>query len=90
MAQTNDKMLRGVLLDRQARFTAISGKELVETARALHGTSRVCTAALGRALMITSMMGIALKNASERTTSILKGGGMAGNIVCTADMSGRV
>lgn len=88
--QTNDKMLRGVLLERQARFTAISGRDLTETARVLHGASRVCTAALGRALMMTSMMGTALKNPAERVTTILKGGGMAGNIVCTADRTGRV
>ncbi len=90
MAQTNDKILRGVLLERQARFSAITGKELVETARTLHETSRVCTAALGRALMMTSMMGIALKNPAERVTTILKGGGMAGNIVCTAEWNGYV
>lgn len=90
MAERNDQILRGVLLRRQARFLAISGAGLVETARGLHGLSRVCTAALGRALMMTSMMGVSLKGASERVTSILKGGGMAGNIVCTADMTGRV
>lgn len=91
MAQkTDDKIIRGVLFDRQARFTAISGTELVETARGLHGLSRVCTAALGRTLMMTSMMGISLKGEDERVTAVVKGGGMAGNIVCTADRAGRV
>ncbi len=90
MADMNDIILRGVLLNRQAKFTAISGTKLVETARETHGLSRVCTAALGRALMITSIMGTALKGADERVTTIIKGGGMAGNVVCTANASGRV
>jgi molecular chaperone Hsp33 len=90
MADHSDKIIRGVLFDRQARFTAISGTKLAETARGLHGLSRVCTAALGRALMMTSMMGISLKGEDERVTTIIKGGGMAGNIVCTVDRTGRV
>lgn len=90
MAEGNDLILRGVLLDRRARFTAISGAGLVETARCVHALSRVCTAALGRALMMTSMMGVSLKGGGERVTSIIKGGGPAGNIVCTADETGRV
>lgn len=35
-------------------------------------------------------MGAQLKNADERVTAMLKGGGEAGNIVCTADWTGRV
>lgn len=87
---TEDKILRGVLMGRTARFTAISGTALVESARQLHKLSRVCTAALGRTLMMTSMMGISLKAEPERVTTIVKGEGMAGNIVCTANMHGRV
>ncbi|HWQ57384.1 MAG TPA: Hsp33 family molecular chaperone HslO [Clostridia bacterium] len=90
MAEGNDLILRGMLLGRGARFTAISGAKLVETARELHSLSRVCTAALGRTLMMTSMMGVSLKGKGERVTSIVKGGGAAGNIVCTADMTGCV
>ncbi len=85
-----DKILRGVLMGRTARFTAISGTSLVEDARQMHSLSRVCTAALGRTLMMTSMMGVSLKGENERVTAIVKGEGMAGNIVCTANMHGRV
>ena len=85
-----DKMLRGVLCGRSARFTAIAGKDIVETARGKHSLSRVCTAALGRALMMTSMMGVALKGEEERVSTIIKGEGMAGNLVCTANSRGLV
>ncbi len=86
----HDKMLRGVLMGRTARFTAISAKGLVEEARRTHGLSRVCTAALGRALQMTAMLGVKLKNENEKVTAIIKGGGMAGNLVCTANALGQV
>ena len=85
-----DIIIRGLLADSTVKIMAISGAELVEKARETHGLSRVCTAALGRTLLMTSMMGAQLKNADERVTAMLKGGGEAGNIVCTADWTGRV
>ena len=85
-----DIIIRGLLADSTVKIMAISGAALVEKARETHGLSRVCTAALGRTLMMTSMMGAQLKNADERVTAMLKGGGEAGNIVCTADWTGRV
>lgn len=86
----SDKILRGVMFDRAVRYTAISARDMVENARITHGLSRVCTAALGRALIMTSMMGTDLKNDDEKVTTIIKGGGEAGNIVCTGYRSGRV
>ncbi|MBE5785123.1 MAG: Hsp33 family molecular chaperone HslO [Clostridiales bacterium] len=86
----NDIIIRGLLADSTVKVMAISGKTLVAEAKRIHGLSRVCTAALGRALLMTSMMGAQLKNADERVTTMLKGGGEAGNIICTADWTGRV
>ncbi|MBQ3200427.1 MAG: Hsp33 family molecular chaperone HslO [Clostridia bacterium] len=85
-----DIIIRGLLADSTVKVMAITGKELVAEARRIHGLSRVCTAALGRTLMMTSMMGAQLKHADERVTTMLKGGGEAGNIICTADGTGRV
>lgn len=85
-----DSMLRGLVCNDAARFTAISGRALCEAARATHNLSRVCTAALGRTLLVTCMMGAELKNEKDRLTAIIKGGGPAGNIVCTAGNSGAV
>ncbi|MEG1559883.1 MAG: Hsp33 family molecular chaperone HslO [Clostridia bacterium] len=85
-----DKIIRGLLLDNAIYLTAIDGIELVKTAKEIHSLSRVCTAALGRALMQTVMMGTALKGENDRITTILAGGGMAGNIVCTAESGGIV
>ena len=85
-----DTMIRGLICEDTARFTAISGQDLCEAARNTHDLSRVCTAALGRTLLITVMMGADLKNNQDRLTAIIKGGGPAGNIVCTAGNNGSV
>ncbi len=85
-----DIMLRGLMCADTVRFSAISGRELCEKARNTHGLSRVCTAALGRTLLGASMMGADMKDAQNRLTVIIKGGGPAGNIVCTAYSDGRV
>lgn len=79
-----DMILHGTLRDGSLRFTAVSGRGLVEAARRTHGLSRVCTAALGRTLLCSAMMGSRMKNATDRISAIVKGGGPAGNIVCTA------
>ena len=84
------RIVRGLMANDTVKLMAITGKDICETARELHGLSRVCTAALGRSLLITDMMGAQLKGENDRLTTIIKGGGPAGNIVCTADNRGHV
>lgn len=72
------------------RVIAISGREMVEEARDIHSLSRVCTAALGRQLMATVMMASQLKHESESLTTIFRGDGPAGNLVCTGRYGGLV
>lgn len=85
-----DKIVRALMADDTVKLIAISGRDLCEKARELHGLSRVCTAALGRTLLVTDMMGAQLKGEDHKLTAIVKGGGPAGNIVCTADNRGHV
>ncbi|MBQ9832401.1 MAG: Hsp33 family molecular chaperone HslO [Clostridia bacterium] len=85
-----DILIRGTLADNSARFMAISGRELVEKARLTHDLSRVCTAALGRTLLITSIMGAELKSEDDKLTVIIKGEGLAGNLVCTSNHAAAV
>lgn len=84
------KIVRGLMANDTVKLIAVTGRDICETARELHGLSRVCTAALGRTLLITDMMGAQMKGADDRLTAIVKGGGPAGNIVCTADNAGHV
>lgn len=85
-----DQILKGLIADNTVNCIAISGKELVCRARKAHGLSRVCTAALGRTLLMTSMMSASLKGDAESITCMVKGGGPTGNIVCTGYAGGRV
>lgn len=86
----NDILIRGLLFDGAVALTAISGKTLVNTAREAHGLSRVCTAALGRTLLQTAIMGCKLKNDGDALTCIISGSGPVGNIVCSAETDYRV
>ncbi len=90
MQQNKDMILQALLLGGTIRVTAISGKALVEEARRVHSLSRVCTAALGRQLMATAMMAVQLKHEDESLTTILRGTGPAGNLVCTGRFGARV
>lgn len=80
-----DQLLHLLCGDGNIRISAIDGTELVRTAQEIHGLSRVATAALGRQFMMTVIMGSMLKNADERVSTIVKGDGPAGSLVCTAD-----
>lgn len=64
--------------------------DLVEEARVIHDTSPVATAGLGRVLTGTGLMGLMLKNQSDKITVIFKGDGPAKQILATAFADGRV
>ena len=64
-------------------------REMVEQARINHNTTKVATAALGRTLTATSMMGL-MKNEKDELTVIIKGGGPIGTILATSDAKGMV
>ena len=65
-------------------------KNLVQTARDNHNTIKVATAALGRTLTATVMMGLMMKNEKDELSVIIKGGGPIGTILTTADSKGNV
>lgn len=85
-----DKIIRGLLLDRTVNVIAISAKNMVEKARQTHGLSRVCTAALGRVMLATSMMSAKLKSKDDIITVTVSGNGPAGNITVVGYEGGIV
>ena len=86
-----DQILHLLCAEEQVQVCAISAKELVSEAKEIHELSRVATAAFGRQLMMTSMMGSRLKNEEDRVSTIIKGeGGYAGTMICTAFPDGAV
>lgn len=85
-----DEIVRAVAADGYIKMTAISSKELVERARVIHNTSPVCTAALGRTLTATSIIGNMLKGEDQSVTVRINGGGQAGSIITVSDAVGNV
>lgn len=64
--------------------------DIVETAKNIHGTSKVCTAALGRLLTGASFMGQMMKEEKGSITLRINGGGPCGSVIAVADSLGNV
>lgn len=85
-----DYVIRATAGDGQIRAFVATTRNLVEEARSLHQTTKVATAALGRTLTATSMMGLMMKNENDKVTVIIKGGGPIGTILVTSNSKGYV
>lgn len=85
-----DYVIRATGGEGQVRAFVATTKNLVEEARSVHNTTKVATAALGRTLTATSIMGLMMKNDGDKVTVIIKGGGPIGTILATADSKGMV
>lgn len=85
-----DCIIHGMLIDRALRFAAINATALVREAQSTHHLSRVATAALGRQLMMTSIVASLCKNDTDTVTTVLAGNGPSGNLVCVGRNGGLV
>ena len=78
-------MLHVSLMGGQARVLLCETTALCQRAADLHGCTPVTTAALGRLMTGTLMMGVMLKGAGESVSVTVKGGGPIGTLVAVAD-----
>ena len=85
-----DYVIRATGASGQIRAFVGITTNMVEEARRLHETSKVATAALGRTLTATSIMGLMMKNKGDKLSVIIKGGGPIGTILTTSDVNGIV
>lgn len=85
-----DQLVRAMTRDGFVKITAVSTTELTGRAREIHHTTAVATAALGRVLAATSMIGNMQKIDQGSVTLIIKGGGPLGTLLATADPEGNV
>lgn len=85
-----DYVIRATAGDGQIRAFVATTRNMVEEARALHETTKVATAAFGRTLTATSMMGLMMKNDGDKLTVIIKGGGPIGTLLTTSNSKGMV
>ncbi len=72
------------------RISFIDSRDIVNTAQQIHHTAPVVTAALGRTLTITALMGSLLKAPSDNLTVYIKGDGPLGGMVTASDGAGMV
>lgn len=86
----SDTLLRAIARDAGIQISAAVTTGLVERAREIHDTTPVATAALGRTLTATAIMGSQLKTDDGSVTVQVKGNGPLGTIVCVGDADGWV
>lgn len=84
------KLIRCITSDGLVMATAVDSTDIVTKAEQLHKSSAVVTAALGRLLTATSMMGNALKGKNNTITVKIDGDGPAGALIAVADSRGDV
>ncbi|SHJ84134.1 Hsp33 family molecular chaperone HslO [Tepidibacter formicigenes] len=86
----NNYVIRASAGNHSIRAFAAFTTDMVEKARKLHNTTPVASAALGRTLTASSIMGLMMKNKGDKLTAKINGNGPIGNIVVVSDSKGMV
>ncbi len=83
-------IVRAMTADGSARILCVDSTAIVQKAFEAHNTSKTMTAALGRSLTVTSLMGSLLKDKTDTLSLQIKGNGPAGTILCVSNYRGDV
>ena len=86
----SDYLVRGMSMDGFVKVVAIRSTEMVRRGAQIQGTTPNATAAFGRALTVSSMMGNMQKVENGSMTLQIRGGGPIGTITCVSDAEGNV
>ena len=84
------KLVRCISRDGTLLAMAADTTDIVREAAAIHHTTNVCSAALGRLLTAASFMGHMLKEENGSVTLRVNGGGEAGSVIAVSDSRGNV
>lgn len=84
------KVVRLISTEGDLTIIATDSTDIVREAHKVHGTTNVCSAALGRLLTAASLMGSTLKGEDNSVTLRLNGDGPAGVIIAVSDYNGNV
>ena len=85
-----DKIIKFLAYEGKVSVVCAKTTELVEKARETHDLSPVATAAFGRLLTITAIMGNEMKSEKNKLTIQMKGNGPLGTMLTTSDNFPRV
>lgn len=86
----DDYIIRATAANGQIRAFFATTKNMVEDVRKIHSTTPVVTAAIGRTMTATAIMGLMLKNDTDIITVQIKGDGALKGIVATSDNKANV
>ena len=86
---TQDKLIRCITSDGAVIAVAADTTNIAHMGKKLHHTSSAATAALGRLLTASSIMGSMLKQENASVTLRVNGGGPLGAVVAVSDSSGN-
>ena len=84
------KIIRAMTQDGSARALIIEGRDIVNRAIEIHNTAPTATAALGRVLLATSLMGSLMGEKEDALTLRFQGDGEGGTILAASDYMGNV
>lgn len=90
MEKKKSRLLRLTLMGGQARVFLCDTTEMAQQARDIHHASNTCSAAMGRMIAATAIMGAGLKSEGDRITTTINGGGPAGPMCAVAGPDGVV
>ncbi|HLR35522.1 MAG TPA: Hsp33 family molecular chaperone HslO, partial [Tissierellales bacterium] len=90
MLKLEDYIVRAIDEKGTIRLLVASSTNIVEEARKTHNTSASATAALGRTLTASSIMGLMMKGDEDTLTLQIKGNGPLGKIVTVSNSLGKV
>ena len=74
----SDSLIKALAYNKEVRIYVIDATEMVEEARVVHDSWSVATAALGRSMIGTTLIGATLKNEQDKLTLRLQGDGPIG------------
>ncbi|MBE6042479.1 MAG: Hsp33 family molecular chaperone HslO [Clostridiales bacterium] len=86
----SDYIVRATAAGETVRAFAVRSTEMAATAREIHHTYPVVTAALGRLMSAGAMMGSMMKGEKDKLTLQIKGDGPIGQMTVTVDSHGNV
>ena len=81
----SDRIIKGLAYDGRVSIIAIDSTSICEEARKIHSLSPVCTAAFGRLLTITALIGCQMKSEDNKLTIQIKGNGPIGTMLSVSN-----
>lgn len=81
----SDRIIKGLAYDGRIAIVAMESTDICEEARKIHNLSPVCTAAFGRLLTMTALIGCQMKSKENKLTIQIKGNGPIGTMLTVSD-----